>query len=1544
MVNPHITTRLNAKDKNKTNGQTKENAAFLNKKTLANISFIASLMIAGGNTLLAADITTEQVDGTTLSDLTNNVSGANGKLNNVTLTSPTTILNVKSDSGGVVTGKNVTIGSNVTTAVIDNNSKNFAGGITSQNENQTTTIIIKNTTTDTSDAAKISGNIVGAAGTLIIQNDANSTIEGDIQGKNSKLEIDNAATISGNISGEGDIEINNTKTLGAADKTITGGAGKLTINNNDAAAEIKSAITGGTGAVEITNAGTISDNISGADLTINNTKTIGDTGKTITASGTLNITNGSESVTDSEIKSAITAGAQNATITNYGKISDSITAGGGDLTITNTKEIGATGKTIQGGAGKLTINNNDAAAEIKSAITGGTGAVEITNAGTISDNISGADLTINNTKTIGDTGKTITASGTLNITNGSESVTDSEIKSAITAGAQNATITNYGKISDSITAGGGDLTITNTKEIGATGKTIQGGAGKLTINNNDAAAEIKSAITGGTGAVEITNAGTISDNISGADLTINNTKTIGDTGKTITASGTLNITNGSESVTDSEIKSAITAGAQNATITNYGKISDSITAGGGDLTITNTKEIGATGKTIQGGAGKLTINNNDAAAEIKSAITGGTGAVEITNAGTISDNISGADLTINNTKTIGDTGKTITASGTLNITNGSESVTDSEIKSAITAGAQNATITNYGKISDSITAGGGDLTITNTKEIGATGKTIQGGAGKLTINNNDAAAEIKSAITGGTGAVEITNAGTISDNISGADLTINNTKTIGDTGKTITASGTLNITNGSESVTDSEIKSAITAGAQNATITNAGTLSGAITGGAGALSITNNATGKITEDITAAAGDLTISNAGDMSTAGKKVTGATGNVTIENSGNLAYAIEASTGADKTTKITNLAAGTISGDITKAVSDLIVENYGTLSGKIDASQVVAGKSATITNDGTLSGAITGGAGALSITNNGGTISDTANITAGDGILTLNNTGNIESVITVTKNTNTITNSGVINELKIGTGATDTILDITNSGVITSLNFEAAGTAKLQENYAVTLGSLSDYNTNGALGIKTGTATNATIQIADNNSFLINMGDDVSIGEAYRLANFISGSNGGATLQNHNGTAITTLESKHFTTSQNIYDLNLYQAGGENVMSITVAANKSIGSIASIEVSSSMNAQVVRTHSVLDSVFDSIATGEMGNVPYPRENYYSAVYTRGVKLAAAVQPQAQQLQELEKLNTTTDVNTNSIDAIAMQEVRNQNKRTSWLGFITPYYSTSSISPSGFSATTSSSYGFVGGAAGSFSNGALLGFHIGVEGQTTGRQGAEMRTKGVSTMIGIYTKIPFTQISMKSLALVPFTKISLNGMVAFNNYSLTPIADITRDADGVVGGFSGSATIGLDMPTNFGYFTPEIGIMQQFVAMPELSYLNFNTSSNNQIIKATNITPLYVLGQLRYTKEISVGNIGIYPTIKGGVRYAVYGSEFNNTITLTSVATNNIYSATNTIDALVGVAEVGLGVKIAGNATIGLGYLGEFSASIQTHNIHLKAGMQF
>ncbi|MWV63184.1 hypothetical protein DCO58_00210 [Helicobacter saguini] len=51
MVNPHTTTGLNAKDRQETSGQTK--CYFLTKKTLANISFIASLMIAGGGVILS---------------------------------------------------------------------------------------------------------------------------------------------------------------------------------------------------------------------------------------------------------------------------------------------------------------------------------------------------------------------------------------------------------------------------------------------------------------------------------------------------------------------------------------------------------------------------------------------------------------------------------------------------------------------------------------------------------------------------------------------------------------------------------------------------------------------------------------------------------------------------------------------------------------------------------------------------------------------------------------------------------------------------------------------------------------------------------------------------------------------------------------------------------------------------------------------------------------------------------------------------------------------------------------------------------------------------------------------------------------------------------------------------------------------------------------------------------------------------------------------------------------------------------------------------
>ena len=86
---------------------------------------------------------------------------------------------------------------------------------------------------------------------------------------------------------------------------------------------------------------------------------------------------------------------------------------------------------------------------------------------------------------------------------------------------------------------------------------------------------------------------------------------------------------------------------------------------------------------------------------------------------------------------------------------------------------------------------------------------------------------------------------------------------------------------------------------------------------------------------------------------------------------------------------------------------------------------------------------------------------------------------------------------------------------------------------------------------------------------------------------------------------------------------------------------------------------------------------------------------------------------------------------------------------------------------------------------------------------------------------------------------------------------------------------------MPTNFGYITPEIGLMQQAVIMPELAFSSFNTAANNQVIQGTTATPMYLLAQVRYTKAIKLEKMSLFPTIKAGIRYAMAGNSFVSSI---------------------------------------------------------------
>lgn len=770
-----------------------------------------------------------------------------------------------------------------------------------------------------------------------------------------------------------------------------------------------------------------------------------------------------------------------------------------------------------------------------------------------------------------------------------------------------------------------------------------------------------------------------------------------------------------------------------------------------------------------------------------------------------------------------------------------------------------------------------------------TGK-IGGGDGGLTINNHESG-KIESAVES-SGALTITNNGKIEG--------------------TITASG----------VTD---------------ITNKGTISAGVTlSGTNASSIANN--GKIDAEVKLGGGTAaTESNFAHLQNAGgatiKKVNFTESYARIDNYGTIGSetssetAIESS--ADKVGQIINnhstgqiiskIVMGKASGDTSDKLN--ILNNWGTISGDIEV-----GKDATtdmkgnrVNNYNTITGAVTLQGKNINLTNSG---SITGEITLKGGTANAN-----EHLI--------ITNSGSIN--KITLNQQDSVAHISNSGQIGSLNFAAAGTAVLGKNFAVTLEDKASYDANGA--IKIDGNTSATIKLegvsnaraAGDKAFIVNIGQGFQVGEAYDLKNFIKANEIKVGAQDIKDTLGTYLTGKVGTT-QNIYDINF----SNGAMTISVEANKSIGALGAIQSIANMNSQMTRAQSIIDGVFDTVATGEIGNLPYPREGAISTQYTGASKkskleeLAEAVESEKDPKAKEEKL------------ALLLAEKERANK--SWIGFATPYFSTSSIAATGFAATNGSAMGFVGGAAKALDNGVLFGAHIGVESQNAGKVGAEMQSLGSSFIAGVHTKMPLGQVNKASLSLVPFVKLQANAMLAANSYRLTPLMDTTREATGLVSGFSASALFDLDMPTNFGYITPEIGLMQQAVIMSELAFNSFNTAVNNQVIQGTTATPMYLLAQVRYTKATKLSKTALFPTIKAGIRYAMAGNNFTSSVLLPNMASDNLYYGINKIDSFVGVVEAGLGAKLGQNASINLSYGGEFGAQVKTHNINVRVGWQF
>lgn len=795
-------------------------------------------------------------------------------------------------------------------------------------------------------------------------------------------------------------EIVNTGTItGVGDSGIyNGSAGLLTVRNN-AGGQITGATSGvfaNSAGVAVTNAGTIRGNGSydGFDRAPDAGVTIAAAGSSVANSGTISgagagITTAyyiNPSTNTPEGRAIGTTVSNTGTIT--GESNDGVRLIGGG-TVTNSGTIrglagaGTDGISMFAFNGQNTGNQtsigtitNQAGGTIGGARFGAllSGGGVIDNAGTMTGNV-GAIIIQADTAETGKTAK-ITNSGTIT---GGDAV-------SIAGNIASSELTNSGRIE-----GTGSLGVDNTS------------AGLLTVDNK-AAGEIvgaKSGISATLAAVAVTNAGTIrgNGNYDGLDRAPDAGILVQQAGSSVTNSGTISGAGGgittayfyNPATTKLEGRAVGTTVTNSGTIT--GETNDGVRLIGGG-TVTNSGTIrgvagGGTdgvsmyafdGQNLSGKTSIGTIDNKAggtiSGARFGAAATSGGGIIQ--NAGTITGNVVGTYIRSFDYEP-GKTG-TLTNSGTITGADG-----------ALFVGSlASATVTNSGRI-EAVGSGSGIGYGIQNASLGTVTVTNQAG-GQITGT--------KSGIWAEQGAVAVTNAGTIRGNgsydgfdaapdagivISQANSTVSNSGTISGAGAGITTANFYNsgtnrlegraigttVTNSGSIVGESNDGVRLLGGG---TVTNSGIIrgtAGSLTDGIQMSNLTGqNTSGKATiGSVTNAAGGLiegqrwglfligggTVENAGTIT--GAKLASASNGV----GGILIATGTGQTG--KTATVTN--SGTINGLVELNTAKNDFTNSGTVNGNVNlgtgAEAVTDSRVATFTNRGTVNGNVTFGAG-------------------------------------------------------------------------------------------------------------------------------------------------------------------------------------------------------------------------------------------------------------------------------------------------------------------------------------------------------------------------------------------------------------------------------------------------------------------------------------------------------------------------------------------------------------------------------------------------------
>jgi hypothetical protein len=944
-------------------------------------------------------------------------------------------------------------------------------------------------------------------------------------------------TLTTDLTATRDLKVTSTGTLDTTGATLTATGGTLTLEGATGLSIGATVATSGSSMFSTTTSGTISlegpVNAAGQTVTVTSLGTIAATGATITAGtltgssaggasfdntsnaiGTLgpfsNTGAGAITVADGEaltVTGAVSIGTGTLTLTSAGAISAdgaTITAGtlagssAGGASFGNTSNaIGTFGPFNDTANGGVTLADSRALT-VSGVVSLGTGTLSLTSTGAISGN--GATITAGTLtgSSVGgasfdNASNAIGTFGSFSNTGGGVTVADAEgltVTGVVSIGTGTLTLTSAGAISAdgaTITAGtlagssAGGASFDNTSNaIGTFGPFADTAGGNVTLTDGEALT-VTGAVSVGAGTLTLTSTGAISGN--GATITAGRLTgssaggaSFDNTSNAIGTFGSFNDTaNGDVTVADGEaltVTGAVSLGTGTLTLASTGSIAAdgaTITAG----TLTGSSVGGASFNDTSNAINTFgpfadTSNGNIILADGRNLVV--TGAVSV---GT-------GTLTLTSTGTIAANGATITA-GTL---------TGSSVGGASFNDTSNA-ITTFGPFADTAN---GDVTVADGRNLTVAGA-ISLGTGTLTLTSTGSLAANGATITAASLTGSSVGGASFNDaaNAIGAFGAFSNTGggavTVAD-GENLTVTGAVSIGSGVLTLTSTGVISA-----DGATIT-AGTLTGSSAGGA-SFNDSANAIATFGPFSDTASGNVTLADGRALSVTGV-VSNGTGVLTLRSAG----AISANGATITTGMLTGSSVGGASfNDVSNAITtfgpfgntgggavavadgqNLVVTGAvsvgaGTLT--LTSTGTITAAAATITA-GTLTGSSVGGASFNDASNaiaTFGSFADTANgaVTLADG-RALTVTGAVSNGAGVL----TLTSTGAIS----GNGATITTGTLTGSSAggasfdNTSNAIATFGAFSDTANGAITVADGQNLTVTGAISIGTGTLTLAS----------------------------------------------------------------------------------------------------------------------------------------------------------------------------------------------------------------------------------------------------------------------------------------------------------------------------------------------------------------------------------------------------------------------------------------------------------------------------------